>query len=781
VPSTVSWVRPLSFAVAVTLFMAVALFAPSTARAGTGGPCPTTAQYVDPTNPTGPLVTLASLGLTSCYYAAANGSDSNDGLSEAPGHPWQHFPQMPNCTASCKAVAATAGEGFIFRGGDTWHYFTGSPQVGLPSGWPTGSVSAGTGAYAWEWTKSGTAANLIYIGVDKNWFTGGAWARPIFTGDNATFLPSAPSATDVTTTSVPSCAFPQGNLDFIAFTGPSFYVLDNIEFTGMCWNDSSTNSSQTGTNEHNYIKHFQGGGSGTNPHWFINIYMHGWSHTAAGCPAITAATVAAGGSGYAVNDTGFISGSGIGASARYVITSVSGGAVTAFTVTQGGTDYPEGSALPATEVTTTGGAQPGSGTGFKVTITATAVTGACGGPGGWYGATNTPNTGAYFFFNVCDGSDSDDLSWECIQNEAYDVEENVFRHFAGTTILNNCHTLHDNLFEFINNDGTGGLHTDVWFCVGETAADNFFYNNLVRNIATEYEQTGVSAYTWLTPAAGFTDYFYNNVFHDDAFGADGINLGQSIGSSSNSQILIYNNTIEVAPTNGNPNLTPFGNTSFPGQITSRNNHYITNDTNGAAGCGRMFTGTANVNGGVTSCSGDVFQTIAAANAQGYTSAGDFAPTAASTATIGTGTNEIAEGSAFGPAFLKSTTNGCAYDSATHTVECPAVTANPRPSSGPWDVGAYQHCDGGCVAPEAGAPDGGSDGGVAQDASANHGDGAGGGEAGSNETPAESKGCGCRAAGQPGRLPGGWALFAFVVSCGGFVLRRIRLRRECQPL
>ena len=55
-----------------------------------------------------------------CYFIAANGSDANSGTSES--SPWLHAPGMPNCTGQCAKVTPTAGEGFIFRGGDTWHF-----------------------------------------------------------------------------------------------------------------------------------------------------------------------------------------------------------------------------------------------------------------------------------------------------------------------------------------------------------------------------------------------------------------------------------------------------------------------------------------------------------------------------------------------------------------------------------------------------------------------------------------------------------------------------------
>jgi hypothetical protein len=154
---------------------------------------------------------------------------------------------------------------------------------------------------------------------------------------------------------------------------------------------------------------------------------------------------------------------------------------------------------------------------------------------------------------------------------------------------------------------------------------------------------------------------------------------------SGAKTLIYNNTMQsmnscaVWQNGSNPGST------FAGAITEANNHYITG-TNTLKTCQQAFSYPPVVNGG-GSCP-DVFQTTAEANAQGYTSANDYAPTAASLATVGKGTNESGLSGTFGPAFLQSTTNGCGYNTVNHTVVCPAVTVGSRLSSGNWDAGAY---------------------------------------------------------------------------------------------
>jgi hypothetical protein len=559
----------------IFLFALILLFAPLAAHAAGGGACPSDAQYINPANPTGPLVTLANLGVTNCFYIAANGLDSNSGTSEA--SPWLHAPGMPNCVSgSACQINPVAGQGFIFRGGDTWHYYAGSPQVGLPSG---GS------AYAWDFHWSGNSSAEIYIGVDKNWSASTPWTRPIFNFDNPT-----------STSPVESCVHPIGNLDGIVLDGVIYAQLDNFEFTGMCWNDSINNS-----NEHNYIKHFgQGPSYLTSFRTFSNMYWHGWTHT----PFTPAACVA-------------------------------------------------GSGSPRV----------------------------CNGPGALDGGTHNSNQGTLIVFNVCDGGDSDDLSFGCVAGDAYDVEENIFRHIGGTQILDNCHAIHDNLFEFINNSPDNSTHSDVWFCFGEYASNNFYYNNLFRFIGTEYNRTLSDPMIWNNgPGAGFTDYIFNNVGHDINCSSNCWNFDTS---NTGTRYLMYNNTIESLnnTTIWQQENVPSGGATF----TSQNNHYITNN---GVGCAAVWALTKSVNGGDTSCSGDVIQSISAANAQGYTSANDYAPSATSTATVGKAANEMSLVGTFGPAFLQSTSNGCGYNTVNHTVACPAVTVGNRLSSGNWDAGAY---------------------------------------------------------------------------------------------
>jgi hypothetical protein len=236
-----------------------------------GGSCPSAANYNNPANAVGGLVTLASLGVTTCYYVSASGSDSNDGLTEAT--PWLHAPQMPNCSANCATVQNQSGgippgTGIITRGGDTWHFGTN-----------TGAFAGGKWDFHSGQGPNGTAAHPIYVGNDKSWFSGGSWTRPLLTGDNplcnaslvngTTCLTAALGGAGIVQYYVPSCITISGGNDFFGLANKQFYIIDNFEMTGLC-------QATTGQPQHNdtYFDFAALNGA----MWFINNYEHGFTH-----------------------------------------------------------------------------------------------------------------------------------------------------------------------------------------------------------------------------------------------------------------------------------------------------------------------------------------------------------------------------------------------------------------------------------------------------------------------------------------------------------------------
>lgn len=218
---------------------------------GAGGACPSGANYLSLTSPqTGGgfgSVTLASLGVTSCYYISAAGADTNNGTNEAT--PWKHAPGMPNCSNTCAGVTPSANVGFIFRGGDIYHRSA-----------STNDSTANT-AIGGQWTisQSGTSGNLLYFGVDFTWYSGGSFARPVFTMDNP-----------LSTSTVSSCTYDDGApLDLISTSGTAYVEVDAFEFTGLC---------STGGGGHGL--YFLVSSSG--PDYYTRHYAHGWTVTTSG-------------------------------------------------------------------------------------------------------------------------------------------------------------------------------------------------------------------------------------------------------------------------------------------------------------------------------------------------------------------------------------------------------------------------------------------------------------------------------------------------------------------
>jgi hypothetical protein len=111
------------------------------------------------------LLVLPEAGWSATYYIDfASGSDSNSGTTQAA--PWKRAPGMNGFAGS---YTHSAGDHFIFVGGVTWD-----------------STIA-----KWNISNSGAPGTPDYYGVDKTWYKGSSWTRPIFDGGSQNPIPSA--------------------------------------------------------------------------------------------------------------------------------------------------------------------------------------------------------------------------------------------------------------------------------------------------------------------------------------------------------------------------------------------------------------------------------------------------------------------------------------------------------------------------------------------------------------------------------------------------------------
>lgn len=191
-----SWKAVLRFA---TLVVLVFLAKNSYAQ----GSCPSTANmdggvYAAPSH---------------CYYVDfSSGSDSNSGTSES--SPLKHAKGMQGCSGNCSAMSLGGGIGVIFRGGVTWDYTI----------WPWAPGASGSGGS--DSSGGCTGSSCLYLGVDKSWFAGGSWSRPVFSGGDF----SNPGANTTCFYDMDNSSGPR-MLDLVARTD---LIVDNFELTGMC-------------------------------------------------------------------------------------------------------------------------------------------------------------------------------------------------------------------------------------------------------------------------------------------------------------------------------------------------------------------------------------------------------------------------------------------------------------------------------------------------------------------------------------------------------------------
>jgi hypothetical protein len=225
------------------------------------GTCPSGANYVNTQSPSSALTTLSAIGVTNCFFIGVGGSDSNDGASEATGHPWLHAPGMSTCSANCASHTVSQHDGFIVQGGYVLH--TGNSSLSpYSAGWSL--VGAG-----------GSSSTPVYYGVDPTWYSGGSWVRPLINQDNPTN--ACPTSGPCP---VASCSYSGHSM--VTSGSQSYIIFDDFELTGLCA------SAASGGNEDFF--HFNGpvNGSPTNPASYVPYffvpernYMHGWTYTAA--------------------------------------------------------------------------------------------------------------------------------------------------------------------------------------------------------------------------------------------------------------------------------------------------------------------------------------------------------------------------------------------------------------------------------------------------------------------------------------------------------------------
>jgi hypothetical protein len=186
---------------------------------------------------------------------------------------------------------------------------------------------------------------------------------------------------------------------------------------------------------------------------------------------------------------------------------------------------------------------------------------------------------------------------------------------------------------------------------------------------------------------GETDYVWNNLWYNNTSnGANGPNLPQN---GNNAVALYYWNNTNVDQRSVCVSVASNGN-KWSKAFKMQNNHCITAGTpSGTSQSGGMVDGP--ISGAATiTFSNNIVESLSSANGQGYNNsqAYVYSPTSSSSQTVGAGANLT---SSWPTGFaVQDTTYACTEQTVNGVVQsvCPARTANNRPTSGNWDVGAF---------------------------------------------------------------------------------------------
>jgi hypothetical protein len=272
-------------------------------------------------------------------------------------------------------------------------------------------------------------------------------------------------------------------------------------------------------------------------------------------------------------------------------------------------------------------------------------------------------------------------------SHVYDVHNSIVRYVSNIMVTGNCHTMHDNVFEYLYDSFASGSlqqHPNVMNCIGGATGDNlYWYNNIMRHThATENVYFAVRT----------NIYFFNNVMYDNMSSAVGLIAGGCIrfnnvsNSTQPTNAYIYNNTFGDSTCQlkfevSNSPLTPWS-----GIAHFENNHLI-----GFSSLGGLYICSTGGVCDINDNGNEVYQTAATANAQGYTASNNYAPGSGSAATVHGGSavsscatfspdSEICGGTSDG-VFERNSAGG-------QIASFPAIPMVARGTS--WDVGAYQY-------------------------------------------------------------------------------------------
>lgn len=595
-----------------------------------------------------------SASATTYYIDYANGSDSNSGTSKAAT--WQHAPGMQGCVANCANYLKVGGAGdqIILKGCVTW------PNSVMPWSW-----------YANDGYPSGTAANPVYIGVDKTWWDStvagcsSGWNRPVF--------------------NLGATALSDPANQIFNFGGTSYVTLDNFEVIGVLCTKGTFGETVVfayGTSTNLDIK---------------NMFVHGWSSSPT--TVITTGTIHSGSAVLTLTTSSSkLAETGSGLFVGEPIQILPAGSV--LPVINNG---PIIVAISGSFVTVNAAAQSNQCESTPCTIEAgydycQIVNGMSGGG----------NAGSIFEEGAIDGYDTPEVQGDpnctssCVASAigVYHgppiIRNNVFRYLSNGLVMD-AQEGSGNLVEYLRQSTNPSAHTNGWEENSDSPLGLLFFNNVIRHLNNPTAQTSIGVPVWITPRsdAKHPTYVFNNLIYDGIQNGP-LELAKPLATPDGGTVIIFNNTMDCGPEWSLTFVCTGCSSSYVGCVIE-NNHFITTNATPINNCSSNCSQSHNL-----------AQTPAAASAQGYSvnEAYVYSPTSGGGATIGKGADMNAVCAAIaainanaGQACQSDTAYAVNYSAescstlacwqaAPHTVVVPDRVASLRPPSTP-DIGAYQ--------------------------------------------------------------------------------------------
>ena len=253
----------------------------------------------------------------------------------------------------------------------------------------------------------------------------------------------------------------------------------------------------------------------------------------------------------------------------------------------------------------------------------------------------------------------------------------------------------------IENNNIGPVYLNTYTpnshgnCLETTGGSQTYYiiNNVIHDCGTSPYPSGVEAIEYGN--SGETDYIIGNIFYN-IYG-NPPDFMQSTGTGT--KVVMWNN---IVSTPSGYSLDCFEGTKHGGPsfvtVDFENNQCITDAANGDGITGLYDS----LCGGVTTTctiTHNVVITPTVATAQGYSQSSTYAfvPTSSNCNGVSSSLCAIGKGNNLtsswpGGYTTNDTGYGCSESTVSGVVEsvCPARTTNTRPSSGAWDIGAYEY-------------------------------------------------------------------------------------------